>query len=334
MSIPFKAATVVTSRRDALKIGGLTVSLAALVAACGEDRTGDDAPGRVGNAPQVTAPADLPVDDAVLLRTASSLEHTAVAVYETALGLDGAIPEALVPVVNRLVSNHKSTADVMAGLTSAAGGEPWTCPNPWLMDRLVGSVLEAIGSSVVGTVLADTSMVKVMGEELKISPVVTTSLGDITLEGDADGLSEGDELRFSRLDGDVSADVVTFATALENLAAAAHQELASAAGSSAARVAHIEAAALESRHAAVLALANGAEQGYDAAFSPLLLGEEEVTPDARGQVRQFAVGSTFGSTAQSEIKAGPGDVNNVRKNFLLQTPAANSLIYNEMSCDA
>lgn len=37
-------------RRQALRIGGLSVSLAALVAACGDDRGGDTAPGRVGNA--------------------------------------------------------------------------------------------------------------------------------------------------------------------------------------------------------------------------------------------------------------------------------------------
>ncbi len=74
------------------KIGGLTVSLAALVAACGDDRTGDEAPGRVGYAPPITDPPDYPIDDAVLLRTASSLELTLVDVYETILGvgvLDG-----------------------------------------------------------------------------------------------------------------------------------------------------------------------------------------------------------------------------------------------------
>ena len=74
-------------RRDALKIGGLTVSVAALVAACGNDRTGDESPGRVGYAPPITDPPDYPIDDAVLLRTASSLELTLVEVYETILGV-------------------------------------------------------------------------------------------------------------------------------------------------------------------------------------------------------------------------------------------------------
>ena len=175
------------SRRDVLKVGGVSLTLGALIAACGEDRTGDDAPGRVGNAPVVTEPPELEVDDAVLLRTASSLELTAVAVYETALGLEGAIPEALVPTVNRLIEDHTATADVMAGLTADAGGEPWTCSNPWLMDRLVGAVLTAIQSDVVGVVMEDTTMVKVLGEELPIGDVVTTSRGDLTRVGGGAG---------------------------------------------------------------------------------------------------------------------------------------------------
>jgi hypothetical protein len=330
MTTSLNALDASTTRRDALKIGGLTVSLGALIAACGENRTGDDAPGRVGEAPAVTAPIEYAVDDAALLRTASSLELTAVEVYEAALGLEGAIPAELVPAVERLIEDHRATAEVMADLTGEAGGEAWTCSNPWFMDRLVGPVLEAIQSDVVGIVLADTSMVKVLGEELPIGDVVTTSRGDITLLGEADGLAEGDELRFSRLEGDVSADVLAFATGLEDLAAAAHQELASATGLANARIAHVEASALESRHAAFLAIAVGGADGY---VSPLLAGETEVPPDERGQFRQFAIGSAFGQTAQIEIKAGPGDSNNVRTSYLLQTPANNSFIYNELSCD-
>ena len=116
-----------TSRRDAIKIGGLTVSLGALIAACGTDRDGDDAPGRVGNAPVATDLPDYPVDDAVLLRTASSLEYTAIAVYEAALQIDGAIPSDLVPVVERLIDDHQTVADQMVELTESAGGTGWTC---------------------------------------------------------------------------------------------------------------------------------------------------------------------------------------------------------------
>ena len=77
------------TRRQAFKIGGLTVSFAALVAACGDDIQGDSSPGRVGYAPPITDPPEYVVDDAVLLRTASSLEYSAISVYEQALEIGG-----------------------------------------------------------------------------------------------------------------------------------------------------------------------------------------------------------------------------------------------------
>jgi hypothetical protein len=335
MTAPLDASNALnapSSRRDALKMGGLTVSLGALIAACGQDRAGDDAPGRVGEAPAVTLPPDYEVDDVVRLRTASSLEYTAIAVYDAALGLDGVIPAPLIPTIERLLADHRATADAMVELTTQAGGEPWTCPNPWYMDRVVQPVLEAIQSDVVGIVMEDTSMVKVLGEELKIADVVQTSRGEITMTSASGEASAGDEITFTRLDGDIPADVLDLATGLENLAAAAHQELAVGTTMTSARVAHVEAAALEARHAAVLAIvANGGAAGY---ISPLLVGETDVVPDVRGQLRQFAIGSTFAQTAQIEIKLGPGDSNNVRTSYLLQTPANNSFIYNELeSCD-
>jgi hypothetical protein len=269
-----------TTRRDALKFGGLAVSLGALVAACGENVGGSEDAGRVGNAPVVEPLPDYAVDEIVLLRTASSLEFTAVAVYETALALDGAIPAALVSTVERLIENHQTTGAEMMALTEAAGGEAWDCPNTWFMERLVAPLVDALGAH-----------------------------DDPAL---------------------VTADTLAIATALENFAAASHQELASSTPSTAARVAHAEAAALEVRHAAVLAIA---ADGPDAYLSPAFLGED-VAPDANGQIRQFAIATTFGQTSQIEIKAGPADENGVRTSYVLQTPAANSFVYSELSCSA
>jgi hypothetical protein len=133
-------------RRDALKLGGLTVSVAALAAACGTDRAGDDAPGRVGYAPPVTDPPDYPVDDAVMLRTASSLELTAVAVYEAVLE-SGLLDGNAVTLVERLIEDHQMVADEMGELTESVGGVAWECTNPWYMDRTVEPLLEAITDS-------------------------------------------------------------------------------------------------------------------------------------------------------------------------------------------
>lgn len=133
-------------RRDALKLGGLTVSVAALAAACGSDRAGDESAGRVGYAPPVTDPADYLIDDSVMLRTASSLELTAVAVYE-AIRKTGALDGDLAILVDRLLEDHQAIADEMGQLTKAVGGVAWECTNPWYMDRLVAPLLDAVTDS-------------------------------------------------------------------------------------------------------------------------------------------------------------------------------------------
>jgi hypothetical protein len=268
------------SRRDALKIGGLAVSLGALAAACGNGRTGITEPGRVGNAPTVEPLDDFPIDNAALLRTATSLEYTAIEVYQRALDLDGAVPAALRPAMERMIEEHETTAEEMAELTVAVGGEPWTCANLWFMERLVEPVFAAIAQDA--------------------EPEAVTS------------------------------DVLTFAIVFENFAAASHQELIVSVTDPTARQAHARAAALEARHSATLAIAMNGADGY---ISPALLGED-VTPDELGQVRQFAMPSTFAQTSQLELKAGPPDVNGVRETFTLNTPSLNSIAYNEISCDA
>ena len=131
-----------TDRRQALKVGGLGVTLAALVAACGENRGGDDAPGRVGNAPIVTTPPSYEVNDAVLLRTASSLEYTAIAVYDLVRDFD-VLDTAM---LDRLIADHQGTADTMVALTESAGGVGWTATNPWYMERVIGPLVESITS--------------------------------------------------------------------------------------------------------------------------------------------------------------------------------------------
>ena len=133
-------------RRQALRIGGLSVSLAALVAACGDDRGGDTAPGRVGNADPILSPPDYAVNNVVLLRTASSLELTAVAVYDTAKGL-GVLEGSTAELVERLQANHQATADKMAELTVAAGGTAWTDTNPWIMERAIAPIVDTISTS-------------------------------------------------------------------------------------------------------------------------------------------------------------------------------------------
>jgi hypothetical protein len=133
-------------RRDALKIGGLTISLAALVAACGDDIGGSTDPGRIGVAPPITAPPEYPVDAAVLLRTASSIEQSTIMVYEAILAL-GILDAEGTALVELITENHRVLVDVMGELTVSAGGEVWPCGNPWMDERFLVPIVEAIKTS-------------------------------------------------------------------------------------------------------------------------------------------------------------------------------------------
>jgi hypothetical protein len=145
-SLPGAGARV--SRRQALKIGGMSVSLAALVAACGgQNGTDAAAPGRVGYAPPVTDPPNYGVDDAVLLRTASSLEYTILYVYQQVVDSVDGLDPGIRALLTRVKADHEDIAERLAGLTEDVGGEPWNCTNEWLMDRLVEPVLELIADS-------------------------------------------------------------------------------------------------------------------------------------------------------------------------------------------
>ncbi len=132
------------SRRDAIKVGGLTVSLAALLAACGDDRGGSDEGGRVGYQPPITDPPDYSVDDAVLLRTIASVEITvADSLAEMVADADGDVKALL----ERFIENHRAIADEMNGFAVDAGGDAWECGNTWMIERLIDPLHESVAAS-------------------------------------------------------------------------------------------------------------------------------------------------------------------------------------------
>jgi hypothetical protein len=138
------------SRRRLFEVVAGSIGLAALVAACG----GDDppAPGRVGNAPEATEPPEGEVDDVVYLRTLTSLDHSIVAVYDALLDIEGGLDEDVAELLGRFSDDHLAAAESLAELTTGAGGEPYECANPWLMDRTLQPVVDhIIGASGDGT---------------------------------------------------------------------------------------------------------------------------------------------------------------------------------------
>jgi hypothetical protein len=133
-------------RRSLLRNGGIFLGFGAIVAACGADRGVSDAPGRLGVATPRPTLAEVEIDDGVLLRTAQSLEYTALAVYEAAIALDVLSADELV-YVERFVDDHQRHAADIGALVGQVGAETFECPNPFLMDRTVIPVLDALEGS-------------------------------------------------------------------------------------------------------------------------------------------------------------------------------------------
>jgi hypothetical protein len=133
-------------RRSLLRNSGIVLSFGAIVAACGDNRGGSTDPGRLGVAAPRPALPDAELDDGVLLRTAQSLEYTAIAVYDAAAGLD-VLSGAEIALVERFVSDHQRHAADLGALVTRAGAEEFTCPNPFVMDRAVVPVLGALEGS-------------------------------------------------------------------------------------------------------------------------------------------------------------------------------------------
>jgi hypothetical protein len=133
-------------RRSLLRNSGVALSLGAILAACGENRSGGTDPGRLGVAePPPTLPT-VELDDGVLLRTAQSLEHTVIAVYEATAGLDALSADEMA-LFERFVADHQRHAADIGALVVSAGADEFTCPNPFLMDRAVTPVMAALEDS-------------------------------------------------------------------------------------------------------------------------------------------------------------------------------------------
>ena len=137
--------TPTIGRRALLRNGALTLSVGAIVAACG-DRGGSDDPGRLGVAPPAPELTDEEVSDVVLLRTAQSLEYTAIEVYDALRGHDALDGDELA-LVEGCAAAHQRDADALGAAVTELGGEPFECTNPFLHGRAVTPVLDALEGS-------------------------------------------------------------------------------------------------------------------------------------------------------------------------------------------
>jgi len=124
-------------RRKFLQIGGLTIATAAVVAACSGD---DSDSGSSGDASTTTSGSGTSgsgdSNDVVILRTATSLEALAVAAYQTAIDSGLVTTMAIADAAVLFQSQHREHLELFAGATEQAGGEPFTDPNPAILEQL------------------------------------------------------------------------------------------------------------------------------------------------------------------------------------------------------
>lgn len=125
------------NRRRFLKIGGTSVLAGAVLAACGSDDKKDDASGGSDMDDSKGSTNDL-----TILRTASSLEHVAIDVYQAAIDNAKAlgITAGVADVAKLFQAQHKDHAGFFEGATKQLGGEAFTTANPAVMDSLKGRI--------------------------------------------------------------------------------------------------------------------------------------------------------------------------------------------------
>jgi hypothetical protein len=143
----------VPHRRQFLKIGGVSVLGAAVLAACGGSDNDKPGAGETGvttaSTSSTTAPpntGDSKVMDVALVRTAASIENLAVAVYGVVIGdgpSDAKLPvkvEFDPPVVDaaRLFrDHHRAHADTLNAVLRDDGEDEYTQANPYLFKNVV-----------------------------------------------------------------------------------------------------------------------------------------------------------------------------------------------------
>jgi len=116
------------SRRGVFRLGGATVALAALVAAC-SDVQADENPARVGSVPPVPSLPEGIVSDGVIFRTATSMHYSIIDGHEASKKLGSLTAEQTNLIDSYIAGNQQAITD-MEKWTRTAGSAEWTCANP------------------------------------------------------------------------------------------------------------------------------------------------------------------------------------------------------------
>jgi hypothetical protein len=301
------------SRRRFLQAGAATAVGAAALAACS---TKDNPTARIGTVPSTTALPAADVTDVTLMRTATSLEHLLVSVYDT-VAEKNLLSGSQAAIAAKMRDQHQDNAATFADLTTEAGGEVYDCPN----DRMTRIYIEPAMQYILGSKQAAAAL----------------------------GIAEPDtELPPSP---DPTGDTLVLLNALEVITAATHQAYVAMLNSIELRAAGMQVGVGSSRRGALW----GALITPDALVDDAVLANlptvattapPTTAPDATattvsGEAEAagpapvvHAVSASFGQLGPALIELGAADENGIRKKVNIETPFLNSLAYEYQTCDA
>ncbi len=307
----------VLGRRDVFRLGGFAVSTAAVLAACAYD-AGE--PGRVGDAEPGEPAATVKVNNSVLLRTASSLEYSAVDVYQQVIDnklLDGPGLE----IAKRFQADHGEHALTFENLTREFGGTPFTCGNAKIDSTLIKPALDRILKGVPA-----------IGSAEAIEASDNVPLDVLILAHGLENLAGATYQSLVAMFSEPSLRADAMAVGKVEARHAAILAMVTPGGS----ILPEPTAAAETSPSTTVAGGDGAPSAdvnsTTSTTSTVLAASGTGTVEAR--VLPVALPSAFGQLGAYQIIIGKDDVNGVRMKVNLETPSLNSLIYEEIACNS
>lgn len=133
----------VPSRRHVLRIGGLGIISASLLAACGDDDDAEPPPDTSPREDDEVAEASGPGMDVVLANTALSLEILAVDAYQIIIESPLVETAAFVDAATLFQSHHAEHRDALVATVEAVEATPFTTANPVVKAALVDPLVFA-----------------------------------------------------------------------------------------------------------------------------------------------------------------------------------------------
>ena len=301
------------SRRGALRLGGLTVAMAAVIAACDNTEAADQ-PARVGSAPPLSALPDVSPSDVTLLRTCSSLQHSLLGVYTTVVDDPELLAPENQPLVRRLIADAEATAKVFEDLTVAQGGEVWACGNTKFDSALIEPAMARITVGTPATAEAQT----IPASDDKRRDVLNLVHG-------MESITASTYQQYVTLLNDLALHQPTIVAAVRGARHSALLALTinpdnyvSSEGESAAEVTPDTAGDTSPSTTA---------QNIGETTTTATSSTDAGAPQQTEIPPVYALPWTFGSTATVTVVLGAGDENGTRLKVLLETPAINSMEY-------